>query len=422
MDSEWILNSIGNVFTVMIYVMRRQRVTKTATININTERDNEEDKVGVSVWVGSIWGGEEVEWCDPCLCLRGDWSSCTRGGVVGPAEVEGREGGGHTSAHSTCRHAQHTHVYTLNTVGNDIQQQLQYCACVCVCVRVCVCACVCVCGVRACMCACVCVCVCVCVCACVVIFHEHMLVHTVHSAISHNTAHWVGHSWYCPFPLVSFKKACLAWELLGNCSQVAATWWSVVHTLTMHNWCSYQERHVRTYACGSEGLCSVSYSAVTVTPGTPAPKGGAHAPGTGQGGMREGVWGVDTMWRHSWIHSACTQRWGLSHACTLTAATTLHAVMCVSTTHQLHVQWAQGETDVQQSNKQTRTSHVPVAALLIRSDKGFNGTAAAIYRECRNRCKCGGRHARKSILTMFVHGCVSSVRIIYWTLESRPVW
>ena len=57
--------------------------------------------------------------------------------------------------------------------------------------------------------------------------------------------------------------------------------------------------------------------------------------------------------------------------------------MCVSTTHQLHVQWVQGETDGQQSNKQTRTSHVPVAALLIRSDKGFDGagTAAAIYTE-----------------------------------------
>ena len=61
-------------------------------------------------------------------------------------------------------------------------------------------------------------------------------------------------------------------------------------------------------------------------------------------------------------------------------------------------------TDGQQPNKQTRTSHVPVAALLIRLDKGFNGdgTAAAIYRECRNRSKCGVRHVRKSIRTMFV--------------------
>ena len=65
----------------------------------------------------------------------------------------------------------------------------------------------------------------------------------------------------------------------------------VTHTLTMHNWCSYQERHVGTHVLHSEreGLCSVSYSAVTVTPGTSAPKGGVHAPGTGQGGMREGV-------------------------------------------------------------------------------------------------------------------------------------
>ena len=71
------------------------------------------------------------------------------------------------------------------------------------------------------------------------IFHEHMLVHTALSAISHNTAHSVGHSWYCPFHLVSFKKACLARELLVNSSRVAATWWSAAHTLTMHNWCSY---------------------------------------------------------------------------------------------------------------------------------------------------------------------------------------
>ena len=50
------------------------------------------DKTSESVSVGPRFGVLRVGWCGPCLCLRGDGLSRTGGGgVVGPAEVEGRE-------------------------------------------------------------------------------------------------------------------------------------------------------------------------------------------------------------------------------------------------------------------------------------------------------------------------------------------
>ena len=82
----------------------RQRVNNMVNISNPTIKQNTEVNVGESrsVWVEPRCGGGGVGWCDPYLCLRWDWSSCTRGGgVVGPAETEGPEGGGHTSAHST---------------------------------------------------------------------------------------------------------------------------------------------------------------------------------------------------------------------------------------------------------------------------------------------------------------------------------
>ena len=79
----------------MIYTVMRtiQRVYKVIAITVNTMIRNAGDKVSASayesLWVGPRCGGGGVGSCGSRLCLRDTGSFCT-GGVVGPAEVEGR--------------------------------------------------------------------------------------------------------------------------------------------------------------------------------------------------------------------------------------------------------------------------------------------------------------------------------------------
>ena len=70
----------------------------------------------------------------------------------------------------------------------------------------------------------------------------------------------------------------------------------------------------------------------------------------------------------------------------LTAATSLHVVThSVTSVHNdyscMCVCRVQRETDSQQTNKQTTTSHSPVTALLTPS-KSDKGSAAEVHREC----------------------------------------